>query len=538
MTTRIGGHGSILLISLHAFGKIVQYFGSDSSSGSDYEGEYEPWNEKSDPSNGSMTSSMSQNIRKSLKKSKKERNSSPHVSVDDLQLLGKKNRGVRRRKKSISYDDLNTANEEQQSHEDHAKLTFANRGSEHSSLVSVSLPSTVRTHWITALSSRTVGFSLHLARTLAMTDNLFAGIMRVGTALGVIFTVLFGIISVLSVLQQNLNLFPKLISYHSFDDSILLNHIISNVTLQKNPCRYLSPEHQRSSTCDLGDEFPLKNLKKPMYASCSMRWKSLSVLDFAILSELSYFDDPSLATPDELHSTNSGLTIQDMLDELYPDLDFIHIKASNTAPQQSSGLEGAHPMYLEVHSAKLGLTVVAVRGTDVGRLHDFLGKNLSVSFSITFSFAEDVKLFAEPVLISLLSCIFPLMRISSDTTTSTIIQILHESNSFFGLVGEAEYYQPLLERVKAISDTNKTDVILTGHSLGGGLSRIVAALAHLPSVSFAPPGIALSHRKFSILEDRKEDNENPSFPYDRHRKIGGMADLHDQSMAVITDFDM
>jgi predicted esterase YcpF (UPF0227 family) len=144
-------------------------------------------------------------------------------------------------------------------------------------------------------------------------------------------------------------------------------------------------------------------------------------------------------------------------------------------------------------------------------------------------------LFAEPVLISLLSCIFPLMRVSSDTTTSTIIQILHESNSFFGLVGEAEYYQPLLERVKAISDTNKTDVILTGHSLGGGLSRIVAALAHLPSVSFAPPGIALSHRKFSILKDHNEDNQHSN---DRHRKIGGMADLHDQSMAVITDFDM
>jgi cephalosporin-C deacetylase-like acetyl esterase len=146
------------------------------------------------------------------------------------------------------------------------------------------------------------------------------------------------------------------------------------------------------------------------------------------------------------------------------------------------------------------------------------------------------------------------MRVSSDTTTSMIIQILHESNSFFGLVGEAEYYQPLLERVKAISETTslqqqqqeknkRTDVILTGHSLGGGLSRIVAALAHLPSVSFAPPGIALSHRKFSILKEKEDhsddDSGNPNpFPHDRHRKIRGMTDLHDQSMAVITDFDM
>jgi putative lipase involved disintegration of autophagic bodies len=116
---------------------------------------------------------------------------------------------------------------------------------------------------------------------------------------------------------------------------------------------------------------------------------------------------------------------------------------------------------------------------------------------------------------------------------STIIQILHESNAFFGLVGEAEYYQPLVEKVQAITEVDKnTEVILTGHSLGGGLSRIVAALTHLPSVSFAPPGIALSHRKFSFLEEKSPQMSQQS------RKITGMMDLHDQSMAVITDFDM
>jgi putative lipase involved disintegration of autophagic bodies len=124
-----------------------------------------------------------------------------------------------------------------------------------------------------------------------------------------------------------------------------------------------------------------------------------------------------------------------------------------------------------------------------------------------------------------------------------IIQLLHESNSFFGLVGEAEYYQPLVERVRVISDSTlekKTDVILTGHSLGGGLSRIVAALTHLPSVSFAPPGIALSHRKFSILEEKKGEGETTAARHhsNLNRKISGMVDLHDQSMAVITDFDM
>lgn len=535
MTSRIGGHGSILLISLHAFGKLVQYFGIDLSSSSDYEGEYEPWNDETDTPTSS-TPSEKLSTPKGEKQQGKIHRPSPSLpdtkSADDIQLLGKSNSGLRKRKKSISYNDLHLVNEKL-TFDDHARLALANRGSELSSFVSVSLPSTVRAHWFTALSRRTLGFSLHLARSLTLTDSLLAGIMRVGTALGVIFTLLFGIISVLSVLQQNLNLFPKLLTYHSSHDSILINHIISNVTLYKNSMTY-SPKDATA----LHEQ--IINLKKPMYASCSMRWKTLSILDFAILSELSYFDDPYESN--NITSSPTGPTsptIQSMLDELFPDLDFLQIKPPNTSVHQHerSGFEGAHPMYLEVKSDMLGLTIVAVRGTDVGRLHDFLGKFLILVLVVVIYFIEDVKLFAEPVLISLLSCIFPLMRVSSDTTISTIIQVLHESNSFFGLVGEAEYYQPLVERVRVISNSSlndKTDVILTGHSLGGGLSRIVAALTHLPSVSFAPPGIALSHRKFSVLEEKSSS----SSPLSTNRKIGGMTDLHDQSMAVITDFDM
>lgn len=173
----------------------------------------------------------------------------------------------------------------------------------------------------------------------------------------------------------------------------------------------------------------------------------------------------------------------------------------------------------------------------MGRLHDFL---------------EDVKLFAEPVLLSLLSCVFPLMRLWSDATTSTVIEILHESNNFFGLVGEAEYYQPLVQRVRDIAagprnsqrgtsgsggETERSHrVILTGHSLGGGLSRIVGALARLPSVSFSPPGIALSHRKYGVLEPVL-DAEGEDIGTHVRRRIRGLKSLHDQSMAVLTESD-
>lgn len=41
-------------------------------------------------------------------------------------------------------------------------------------------------------------------------------------------------------------------------------------------------------------------------------------------------------------------------------------------------------------------------------------------------------------------------------------------------------------------------MIITGHSLGGGLAKIVGYLASVTNVGFSPPGIALSYKKYKI----------------------------------------
>ena len=55
--------------------------------------------------------------------------------------------------------------------------------------------------------------------------------------------------------------------------------------------------------------------------------------------------------------------------------------------------------YMDAYSKSLNISVIAIRGTDVGRLSDLV---------------EDVKIFKEPVLLSMLSVVFPTIRIWPD----------------------------------------------------------------------------------------------------------------------------
>ena len=68
-------------------------------------------------------------------------------------------------------------------------------------------------------------------------------------------------------------------------------------------------------------------------------------------------------------------------------------------------------------------------------------------------------------------------------------------------------------------DGGEQRVVLTGHSLGGSLAKIVAAAANVPVVGISSPGVFLSARGFGVDGDRLkylESNlvcENDVFPW-------------------------
>jgi hypothetical protein len=166
----------------------------------------------------------------------------------------------------------------------------------------------------------------------------------------------------------------------------------------------------------------------PHYLACDLEWHGYSALDMALFSEIAYLDNEDL-TP----------VFRSMFPQ-YP-------KSRITSHRRITN----GPMFIEVFDPIRNVSVIAIRGTDVSRLHDFL---------------EDFKLYTEPVVFNMLSHVFPTMRLWSQGTTSAVIQSLYDFNVFFGMQEEAEYYQPLMKRVLEISAIANHHVIITGHSLG------------------------------------------------------------------------
>jgi lipase ATG15 len=201
-----------------------------------------------------------------------------------------------------------------------------------------------------------------------------------------------------------------------------------------------------------------------------------------------------------------------------------HAAGKDTQHSRSDG-----PQYIEVHSKKLNLTVIAVRGTDLGRLLDFL---------------EDVRLYSEPMIFHLLSVLFPTIRVWTSDTTSRVIEWMFQFNSFIGLQSESHYYRPLAARVLELTRTTNLipgqtaeNVIITGHSLGGGLARIVGSLTGSPSVSFAPPGLGLSYRKYSLNDQSSSFSSTGIDTSSTTTRAMSPGAVHHKSIAVITEFD-
>lgn len=183
-----------------------------------------------------------------------------------------------------------------------------------------------------------------------------------------IITLAVGFIAVASFFQNNKQWYPELINIESNEDSgsVSISHAyVAKIKLETR-----------------GE----KITEMPKYASCDMKFYGLSLLDYALLAEAAYFD-----------SDNSDLdaVVQMMFDPKGESDEKLFDVRVPPPEQRRQGVA----QYMDAYSKSLNISVIAIRGTDVGRLSDLV---------------EDVKIFKEPVLLSMLSVVFPTIRIWPD----------------------------------------------------------------------------------------------------------------------------
>jgi hypothetical protein len=202
---------------------------------------------------------------------------------------------------------------------------------------------------------------------------------------------------------------------------------------------------------------------------CKKTWNNLNILDLAVLAEAAYQNDE----PDTSgESPNCSVGIKTYLDRSFPSTDW-------TVLYKSTRTDGA--FFYELRSERLGVTVITIRGTNS-----------------PIDALQDTDFWSEAALFQLFSTVIPLTSILPDETFRTLVDIVSLSEVALNAPGR-RYFTGLEKYIEGrLSGCNKSEqekMLITGHSLGGGLSKMAGARFGIRSFSFNGPGLVYSSGK-------------------------------------------
>eukprot|EP01080_Neovahlkampfia_damariscottae_P006116 gene6116-10123_t len=192
------------------------------------------------------------------------------------------------------------------------------------------------------------------------------------------------------------------------------------------------------------------------YLVCEKKWDGFGVLDFGFLSHLAYSSDPYFTK--DLHT-------------FFPNCTGCHVTHRYNETVS----------FYDFHIPEKNLSIIAVRGT-----HLFL------------DVIQDFDIWKEISLLQFASMLGPFLNFWPDSMTSRLIQVVSfaEQTAVVASSGSRFYYQDLDDYVRV--EKTKRKIILTGHSLGGGIANIVGANREIQTIAFSAPGTIFNRHKLNI----------------------------------------
>eukprot|EP00667_Euglena_gracilis_P002489 EG_transcript_2492 len=195
----------------------------------------------------------------------------------------------------------------------------------------------------------------------------------------------------------------------------------------------------------------LPDPSRTQYPVCFYRWlqNRFTIVDFAFLSQLAYFSPENFRRNVELWFPAMALNI-------------------TASEQETTAIHQA--TFYDVHDLETDSSIIVVRGT-IDAL-DML---------------QDARIWGDSGLLSVFGVLGPFVSVWSLEQTTLYIRLSAVFSRYLR-TRSVNYIYDLEQYVRTIEPLRR-EVILTGHSLGGGLAKLVSAKLRVWSVTFSSPGI-------------------------------------------------
>ena len=242
-----------------------------------------------------------------------------------------------------------------------------------------------------------------------------------------------------------------------------LNHLVLSMTMQR------------------GDPPNATDTETDAYPSlCKQEWEGVGVWSYAVFSALAYLP------PKEF--TKGVAFFNSVLKERSgADWEVRHAA-------ESEGINSAS--FFDVFSPSRKLSVIVIRGTNPVSPLDYL---------------QNIAMYNEAGIYHMTSSVIPFFTLFPQKLITDSILLSSRLEQMFATVFFATssnkkvvkyYWEHVLKHVKGRREDG-AGVVLSGHSLGGAIAKIVGARLGLRGLSFHGPGVVLSHKKFGIPDVAK-----------------------------------